>query len=157
MMSGQNLPPGAAASAPNPHWTVPSGWQQGQPSSIRRGSFRIAGPDGQTADVAVTVFPGDVGGLLANVNRWRAQLGLAPVTPDEVAGLATNLAVNGQTTTVVDLTGEQPPSGKTQVQRMLVATILRDGNSWFFKLTGDAPLVAAQKETFLGFVKSVQF
>jgi hypothetical protein len=38
-----------------------------------------------------------------------------------------------------------------------VATIPHAGNSWFFKMTGDAPLVEAQKEAFLEFVKSVKF
>jgi hypothetical protein len=40
---------------------------------------------------------------------------------------------------------------------MLVATIPHKGVSWFFKITGDASLVEAQKETFLAFVQSVKF
>jgi hypothetical protein len=41
--------------------------------------------------------------------------------------------------------------------RMIVVTIPNAGNSWFFKMTGDAPLVGAQKDSFLQFVKSVKF
>ena len=32
-----------------------------------------------------------------------------------------------------------------------------EGNSWFFKITGDAPLVEAPKDAFMQFVKSVKF
>ena len=35
--------------------------------------------EGKTASVNISFFPGDVGGTFANVNRWRAQMGLPPV------------------------------------------------------------------------------
>ena len=156
-MSAQKLPPGAMADATDPQWSVPKDWQQGKQSPMRRGSFVAKGADGQTADIAVTVFPGDVGGMAANVNRWRSQIGLGPIHPDQVDALATKLDVNGLAATVVDFANEMAPPDKNHPQRMLVATIPYKGNSWFIKMTGDAPLVEAQKETFLQFVKSVKF
>jgi cysteinyl-tRNA synthetase len=36
------------------------------------------------AEVAVTVFPGTVGGLTANVNRWRGQIGLPPASEADI-------------------------------------------------------------------------
>jgi hypothetical protein len=39
---------------------------------MRKGSWSI-GPADAAADLAVTVFPGDVGGRVANFNRWRQQ------------------------------------------------------------------------------------
>ena len=156
-MSVQTLPPGASADVPNPQWTVPKDWQEGKPSSMRRASFLAKRDDGQMADIAVTVFPGSVGGLLMNINRWRGQIGMDPVAPDEVRAMTSNLDLNGPTATVVDFTGDKPPAGKTQPQRMIVVTIPHENNSWFFKMTGDAPLVEVQKETLLQFVKSVKF
>jgi hypothetical protein len=156
-MSAQTLPPGAASDAPNPKWTVPKDWQEGKASSMRRASFVAKGADGQTADIAVTVFPGDVGGLLMNINRWRGQIGLGPVAPDEISGITSDLEVDGVKSTVVDFKGENPPAGKTQPQRMIVVTVPHAGNSWFFKMTGDASLVESQKESFLRFVQSVKF
>jgi hypothetical protein len=151
-MSAQQLPPGAGADAANPQWTMPKDWQPGRPSSMRRASFVIMGPDTQSADIAVTAFPGDVGGMLMNINRWRGQIGLGPVTEDQVAGITSKLTVNGIEATVVDFTAD-----KAKPVRMLVATIPHKGVSWFFKITGDASLVEAQKETFLAFVQSVKF
>ena len=47
------------------------------------------------AEIAVTVFPGNVGGLTANVNRWRGQIGLAPLAPAELEANLDHLDANG--------------------------------------------------------------
>jgi hypothetical protein len=156
-MSAQTLPPGAAADAPNPQWTVPAGWQEGKASALRRASFVVKGEGNQSAEIVVSAFPGDVGGLVANINRWRAQLGLGPATPPEVSRMTSVLDIRGTKATIVDFKNDTPPADKTQPQRMIVVTVPHAGNSWFFKMTGDAPLVEAQKETFLQFVQSVKF
>ena len=156
-MTAQALPSGAMAQTANPQWTVPPGWDLGSASSVRRGSFLVKDANGQTADIAVTVFPGDVGGRAMNINRWRGQVGLAPAQPDEIAKLTETVDVNGTPATLVDFAGTTPPAGKTQPQRMIVVTLPHAGNSWFFKVTGDAPLVTAQKPALLAFVKSVNF
>ena len=156
-MGAQSLPAGSASDAPNPQWSVPADWQQGNPSSMRRATYLVTGMDGQTAEIAVSVFPGDVGGVVANINRWRSQIGLGPVAPDEISGMTSDLDVNGTKATVVDFKADAVPSGKTQPPRMIVVTVRNAGNSWFFKMTGDAPLVEGQKEPFLQFVKSVKF
>ena len=36
--------------------------------------------DGKVADVSITNFSGDGGGLLLNINRWRKQLGLEAIS-----------------------------------------------------------------------------
>ncbi len=124
---------------------------------MRRATFLVKGADGQTAEVVVSVFPGDVGGLLANINRWRGQIGMGPAAPDEISSFTSDMEVDGTKSTVVDLKADAVPPGKTQPPRMLVVTVPHAGSSWFFKITGDAPLVAAQKDAFLQFVKSVKF
>jgi hypothetical protein len=156
-MGAQQLPPDPAAASGNPKWTVPADWKEGRVSSVRRGSFAVAGSEGQSADVAVTVFAGEVGGPLMNINRWRGQIGLDPIAADAVAGMTANLDVGGIKATVVDFTGKDPLEGKKHAPRMIVVTVPHAGNSWFFKMTGDEPLVGAQKETFLKFVQSVKF
>ena len=69
-MMGADAVPAPANSTP-PHWTTPSGWQEMRPNLPRLGDFVVSGPDGKKAEVTVMTFPGDVGGVLANVNRWR--------------------------------------------------------------------------------------
>lgn len=58
-------------------WSVPDGWEEGKKSSMRIASYNIPFSRG-TADLSITNFSGDGGGLLANINRWRGQINLPP-------------------------------------------------------------------------------
>jgi len=56
---------------------------------------------------------------------------------------------------LTDMTGTDSKSGKPA---RLVAAIVPHGDStWFYKLLGDGPVVAAEKDRFLEFVKTVQY
>jgi hypothetical protein len=79
-------PAPATVAAPAIHWTAPESWEEQPASGFRKGSFLARGPDGKTADISVISFPEQAGGLLANVNRWRDQLKLAPITNEPDAG-----------------------------------------------------------------------
>ena len=58
-------------------YTVPEGWEKTASSGpIRTEASFVIEKDGQSAQVTVTAFPGEAGGLAANINRWRDQLGL---------------------------------------------------------------------------------
>ena len=62
-------------------WVVPDSWIPGNMSSMRLASFNAPYDEG-VADISITNFSGDGGGLMANVNRWRKQLGLEPQTEE---------------------------------------------------------------------------
>lgn len=142
--------PVVSASGPGLKWTAPAGWQEKPGAGMRKATFTIPGANGATAELAVTAFPGDVGGDLANLNRWRGQLSLPPVTEAEFAGAVTRLRVNGLMVTLADITG-----GGDNPQRLLGAMVPHAGATWFFKLTGPAALVAAEKPAFLSFVQTL--
>ena len=67
-------------------WIVPDSWEMGKKSSMRLASYN-APYNGEYADISITNFSGDGGGLLANVNRWRRQLNLEPQNLDEINDL----------------------------------------------------------------------
>ncbi len=132
-------------------WTAPDAWTARPGSAMRKGAYTVPGPDGATADLAITAFPGDVGGDLANVNRWRGQLGLPPATAAELETSLERFSANGLELAVVDLVGEgDAPT------RMLCAFTAHDGSTWFFKLTGPAPVIIAQKPAFLAFARTLR-
>jgi hypothetical protein len=129
------------------HWTVPEGWQELAPTSVRIGNFVIPGKNGAKAEVTVTSFPGLVGTELDNVNRWRGELGLEPVEQSGVSsGAVTVDALEGK---LYDFTGA---SARTRV-----AMLSRRGAMWFFKMRGDAEVVQAAKPAFANFLNSVHF
>ena len=77
------VPPAATAesSARNPDrpWSVPEGWSEDAAPRPMRLTTYVAPDSSGPVEVAVTRFGGRVGGALANINRWRGQMGLPPV------------------------------------------------------------------------------
>ena len=132
-------------------WSAPAAWQPKAPSSMRRGSFDVGEGTGPRADLAITAFPGNVGGDLANVNRWRGQLNLPPVTEAELPAALQALPANGLAIQLADLAG----SGADGPVRMLGAIVPFGGATWFFKLTGPAALVGAEKARFVAFLATI--
>lgn len=126
-------------------WTAPTGWAPKALGSMRKGSYTIKG-DGAEADLSITAFPGDTGGLEANLNRWRGQVGLSPA-PDVLTAVE-SIPANGLQFAVVDYANNGT--------RLLGAVVSFGGNTWFFKLMGPDALVAGQKTYFLDFIRTVR-
>ena len=162
-----NLPPDhpdiAAAStqiageASNPKWSPPEHWLPGPPSQLRRASFSARGQNGQLVDISITTFPGQVGGALANINRWRRQIGLDSVDEEAAGALTNELEIRKTRYKIIDISNKTPPIGKDWPQSSLIATTFHNGNSWFFKMSGDTPLVDEEREAFMQFLESVRF
>lgn len=139
--------------AANVHWTAPAGWEEQPATGFRKGSFLVRGEDGKQADVSVVSFPESAGGLLANINRWRDQLKLAPVADPQQAGAT--LAIGKQEFFFVDLTSEQPLLEGGSKSRILGGILPLNGETWFFKMSGPDQLVEAQRDLFRQFLGSV--
>ena len=152
MMPGAQAASGDAANKPT--WTVPAGWQEGSLEQFLVAKYIIAGTGGAEAAVNVSSLDGDGGGLLPNINRWRGQLGLAPATEADVANLPT-LDVPGGKATVVDVSGTDARTGKPT--RLVGLVLPLGGQTWFYKLMGDADVVAQQKDALMQFVQSAKY
>ena len=133
-------------------WTAPAHWQAKAASSFRKGSYNVPGEGGALADLAITAFPGDTGGLFANVNRWRGQIGLPPVAEAGLEAAIQRLDVNGFKIILVDATG----SSNGQPMSLLGAMVPYDGQTWFFKLTGPSAIVAKEQAAFRDFLATIK-
>lgn len=166
------VPPGAGATAephaspaaphaaprPHAHWgELPAGWSEAPAAGSRAATFAIAGKDGQRAEAAVIAFPGMGGTDLQFVNLWREQLGLGPLTDDELPKLVQPATIAGADGKLFDITGATKSGAAPAAERIIVALQKQDGVSWFIKLTGPAALVEQQKPAFLSFLKSLKF
>jgi hypothetical protein len=149
---GAAAPAGPISHEGQPDWKVPADWHE-----IAGGQFLIAkvligGQGGAQAAVNVSSSAGDGGGMMANVNRWRGQLGLAP--SDSLMTTPIDLAGDGKAQSI-EMSGTNPQTGKPAE---LVGVMVSQGDrAWFYKLMGDATVVAAQKDTFVKFVQSVKY
>lgn len=145
------LPPADAA---QPDWTPASAWEVLAPNQIRKGNYRVSDEHG-TAEITVTSFPGDTGGLLANVNRWLGQAGLSPIGANDLDPITKFQELdNSVTATLVDLksTSETPES-----TRIVAAIVPYAGQSWFFKMSGPHDTVESQVPAFEEMVADISF
>ncbi len=152
MNAGAPVP--AVAAADKPTWTIPADWKEGPLAQFLVAKFIIQGTGDVTAAVNVSQLAGDGGGLLANINRWRAQLGQAPLTEDDVAKLPT-INASGTQATLADITGTDPRSNKPA--RLVGVVLPLGGQTWFYKLMGDASVVAQQQDALIKFVQSAKY
>ncbi len=91
-----------------PSWTLPGNWRQ-MPASGMRFATVLLGPEDDALELTVIPLPieGDpTQNILANINRWRGQLGLGPIGEDQLAESAEAISVNGLTATVVDIVNQ---------------------------------------------------
>jgi len=134
----------APGSEPKPS-AVPAGWRPIQPGAMQAAKFAVPDQGAAKAEVSVSVFGSDTGGALANINRWRGQVGLEPV---DDAGLA------AITKPIPGLDGAILADFSKESRRMIGAIVPRGGRWWFYKLLGDADAVAAAESTFKAFVQA---
>lgn len=130
-------------------WTTPKGWVE-KPGDGMRAATLIP-PGRGRIEVTVIALPGDVGGELANVNRWRGQLGLPPMEEGALAAERQNVSSKLGPVSVYDFTSTGA------VKTRLVAAALRvGGTTWFFKLMGDEAAAAAARPAFVTLLEGLR-
>jgi hypothetical protein len=134
-----------------PTWQVPADWQEVSGGSFLVAKFTISGESNANAAVNVSASEGDGGGLPANVNRWRGQLGLPPV--EEIS--TTMFIVPGGQAQLVDLSGTNAET--SQPAEIIGVMVTQPNGTWFYRLMGNPKLVASQRDIFTGFVKGVKY
>ena len=171
-------PAGATGHAANQtHWNAPAHWQQeADASSMLRGAYLAPNAQGQadpatSARITLMTLPGDGGGALPNINRWRAQLGL-PALQSLDQQPVSRLNVSGSPGALLDLVGTPPapdqantPPGMPSLAaaadgqpiRTLVALIARPSETWFIKMSGPDSEVQAQRQHFQDLLNSIHF
>jgi hypothetical protein len=145
-MAGTAVPTGGDSLT----WTAPAHWVAKPAGAMRKGSYAIK--DGTAeADLSITAFPGDTGGLLANLNRWRGQIALPPLAPGELDAHREHIDIGTLHVDLVDFVG----TANGVPTRLIGAIAPLDGETWFFKLTGPDTLVVREKPAFREFLRTV--
>ena len=88
------------------------------------------------------------------MNRWRGQLGLAPVTEagrGEAADALMSPAARRRWWMFPARTRDR------QTARLVGVVLPLGGQTWFYKLMGDADIVAQQKDALMQFVQSAKY
>lgn len=151
--AGMAALPGMAeftAATPTPKWSPPADWAAVPLTATRKGSWR-APVGAQSAEISVSVFEGQLGGLLANVNRWRGKVGLTTdLTEDRLGENVQNLTLNGRAAQWVSLDG---PDG----QSLDGVLVFMPDKVWSLLLSGPMDAVKGQRPAFRAFLDSIQW
>ena len=153
----QQSRPASSSSADEgkPRWQVPQGWKETSGGQFLVAKFLVSGPDNSQAAVNVSMSAGDGGGLAANVNRWRGQLGLQRLVQTELEKQVQPLELNSGKAMLIDMSGIDARTG--QKAHLLGAIVPQADRTWFYKLMGDEKPVAQEKDAFIKFVQSASY
>ena len=130
-------------------WKTPKGWTEKAPSTMRLGSFSIPGK-GKVGDASIVILKGKAGGMAANVNRWRQQAGLQPLSENEIKKQAHK--EKGKLGTFHWFKIVNPQNLDNAI---LVAMIPRVGQTIFVKLVGPKNIIEANSKKFVGLCRSI--
>lgn len=130
-------------------WTLPKGWTETGGSGMRFATLKPAG-SGQ-AEVSVVVLPGAAGGELANVNRWRGQIGLSPMDEAALGAARKTVKSRAGSVSVFDFTSDGQVKSRMVTGQLTTA----DGNTWFLKLMGEADPVGKAKPEFMKLLETL--
>ncbi len=146
--------PRSPSAMPSYSYTLPEGWSELPTSQFRQANFKIdAAPE---VEAYLSILPAAGGGPLANLNRWRQQMGLAEMSREEAAQLP-SVRVLKERAALVDFEGTWGgmSGGPGREGYRLVGLVLLDrGHGVFLKMVGPKDAVAAERERFLALCQS---
>jgi hypothetical protein len=147
------LPPGHPAISPY-KWQLPEGWSEAPATSMRIGNFKVA--SSPETECYLTLLKGTAGGVDANINRWRRQMGQPELKPEEIAALP-KADVLGQQAPLAEIAGSfTGMAGQQFPDYMLTGVVVTLADETLFvKMTGPAAVVKAEKDHFQAFCKSL--
>ena len=131
-------------------WKKPTNWIPSSGSSMRLASFDVPYKGG-TGDFSLILLPGDGGGLVPNINRWRGQLGLEPQSLHEIENsmLYQEGELGGYK--IINIVNNQNNSA------FLIAIIPLGKQTLFAKLSIDISGVEELESDFIDFCSSIHF
>lgn len=137
-------------------WETPAGWVQAERSQMRPINLKF-GPNGE-GECYLSMLPGGAGGTVANVNRWRKQMGQPDLPEAEVNQLPKRVLM-GIEGVFVSLDGAYTNVGSAEAlpeQRLMGVVAALGEVGLFVKMVGPKDLVAANQAAFDQFVNSLR-
>lgn len=130
-------------------WPVPYYWQEQEAVPMSEATFLIRKANSD-ALFTVTKLEGDSGSLLANVNRWRSQLDLAPIAKDNLKEHVDQLVLNQKRYYITK---------QVNTHKSVLVAIYKPSLdvTYFLKLSGEPILVSEETQGFLDVLKKAKY
>ncbi len=135
------------------HHEMPEGWEKVPNTSLRQVNLRMT--DTPEAEAYFTFLPGGGGGLKANLNRWRGQMGQEPLSDEAIAALPTR-PIFGQPATFILIDGDFVGMGtEPKPDYRMYGLVLtysdpqsQQDQAFFLKMTGPRAVLEGQEAAF---------
>ena len=141
--------------------TTPPGWVEAPPrGSSSMGGMRIIDMrfgKNQEGECYLSMMPGSAGGMAANINRWRGQMGLPPYTEEQIQNLPKKPFLTHEAV-FVDFGGDYKGVGAEQSSKgyhLLGLLMEAPQFTLFVKMIGPEALVDGNKKEFDEFCQSI--
>lgn len=154
VMPGMAVPD--EATRKNVTWKTPSGWKEQPASQMRVGSFLVRGKNGQDSDVSIVPLGGMAGTDIDNINRWRGQINLDPISPSELPNVLQKIKAGSRTVSFVSMVSRDALIEQKYKRRLMSAWFEEGGQIWFVKMLGEDSNVEAAKPALLELVGSMK-
>ena len=140
-----------------PTYKVPKGWEtlERDKAGFTTARFRAGEGDKAVTTILLSIGLNGDSGLVANVNRWRHQLGLKELADKDALKALEPIKVDGRDGYLLDVTG--PEVADKATQRIVAVLVPHAGEAWIVKMSGPAAEVADQKKALDEFVQSIRF
>lgn len=138
-------------------WATPAGWTEGTPSQMRLIDLKF-GPN-QEGECYLSALPGPAGGVAANLNRWRNQLGLESLPEADIEKLPRKPFM-GENAYYLVADGDYRNVGQEEAAKEYrLVGLLQEAPelTLFVKMTGPRALVEANMASFESFIASIGF
>lgn len=139
-------------------WETPEGWTEQPSTQMRLIDFRFGLQE--EGECYLSALPGPAGGLAANINRWRSQMGAGPLTEEEISALPKKDLLGGAAYFVTvegDFQGMGDAASAKPGYRLLGLIHQAPELTLFIKMTGPSELVEQNIAKFETFCQTVQF
>jgi hypothetical protein len=136
-------------------WTAPAEWEQRPDQQMRVVTLAPRGVKG--TECYVTILSGPAGGVEANLNRWREQMGQPRLGPADLAALRT-VQVLGHAATLIEVIGNYTDMQGNKVEKAALLGLVcpLEGALLTVKMTGPSDVIAQEKDRFLAFCGSLR-
>ena len=130
-------------------WDLPETWIPSKGHSMRLASFDIPFSKG-VGDLSIVSLSGSSGGLLANVNRWRGQVELDPISESDILTTSSVGESKMGPFRIFKMINEK------KKEKAIIAAVLPTGEKTFFiKLTADIQGISELEFSFKNFCSSI--
>jgi hypothetical protein len=130
-------------------WQAPADWTLEKAGQFLTAAYSL--PTG--GRVTVSKLGGDGGGLAANINRWRGQVGFKPLAEKDVIGQPLKVTDSDQELQLFNLTAADSAA---DVEGILAAVLPLGTETWYFKFTAPVGTIRKGEGVFAEFLRSIR-